>query len=146
MRVRDLIGRKPAGVVTIEPGATLEAAVKLMVRHNVGGLPVMAPDGAVTGFVAERDVVRAVYEHHGDIGTVLVAQVRRPPPMCDADDSVNAAMRRRTRERIRHLVVQDQGAIVGVLSVGDIVKNHVEQLELEAGVLRDYVIAQRAKR
>lgn len=144
MRVRDLLGRKPATLITIEANANLETAVRLLIAHNIGGLPVIGPDGAVVGLVAERDVVRAV--HEGRTSNEPVRQVMQPAPACAPDESLPEVMRRMTRQRHRHLVVQEQGRLLGVISVGDIVKHRLEELEMETGVLRDMVAGQRAAR
>lgn len=146
MRVRDLLGRKPATLITVDSKAPLQNAVHLMIEHNIGGVPVVTPDGAVVGFVAERDVVRAVHEHHAAVHELPVRDVMRPTPACEAEESIEDAMRRMTGQRQRHLVVQDHGKLLGVVSVGDIVKYRLEQLETETSVLRDHVAAQRAAR
>ena len=144
MRVRDLLGRKPSSVTTIDPKADLASAVRLLMGLNIGGLPVVGSDGTPVGFLAERDVVRVVHEHRGDVANLRVNDVMRVPPICEIDDSLEQVMRRMTRERLRHLVVLEHGRIVGVISVGDMVKYRLEQLETETGVLRDYVAGQRA--
>jgi CBS domain-containing protein len=144
VRVRDLLGRKPATLITIEVKADLETAVRLLIAHNIGGLPVIGPDGAVVGLVAERDVVRAV--HEGRSPDQSVRQVMQPAAACGPDESLPEVMRRMTIQRHRHLVVQEAGHLLGVISVGDIVKHRLEELEMETGVLRDMVAGQRAAR
>jgi len=146
MRVRDLLRHKPPTLITVQPKDELNTAVHMLIAHNIGGLPVLAADGAVVGFVSERDVVQAVYDRRGAIEHVRVQDAMRPAPACEADDFVEDVMRRMTIQRQRHLIVRDAGRLVGVLSVGDIVKFRLEQLETETGVLRDYVAAQRAAR
>jgi CBS domain-containing protein len=146
MRVRDLLGRKSPRLITVDAQAPLHTAVRLLIEHNVGGLPVLGKDGAVVGLVAERDVVRAVHEHPAAVDQLPVRQIMRPTPACDADESLEEAMRRMTSLRQRHLVVQQDGKLLGVISVGDIVKYRLEQLETETGVLRDHIVAQRAAR
>ena len=146
MRVRDLLALKHSRVITVGSQEDLAAAIGLLMRQNIGGLPVLAPNGTAVGFVAERDIVRAVQEHRGEVHHLRVLDVMRPPPICEGDDTLEQVMRRMTREHLRHLVVRDSGKIVGVISVGDIVKHRLEQLETETGVLRDYVAGQRATR
>ena len=146
MRVRELLGRKGSSLITVEPTAELEAAARLLMDRHIGGLPVLDAAGAAIGFVSERDVVRAVLDHRGSVGRLRVADVMHAAPICDADDRLEDVMRRMTVERLRHLVVRDGSRIAGVISVGDIVKHRLEQLETETGVLRDYVAAQRASR
>jgi CBS domain-containing protein len=104
----------------------------------------VAASGDVVGFVAERDIVRALNGQAGLIHHMLVRDVMRPAQFCDADDTIQYAMRLMTDERVRHLVVRDHGRMIGVLSVGDMVKHRLEQLETETAVLRDYVAAHRA--
>lgn len=145
MRVRDLM-TKQADVITIGPGAAVSDAVSLLMEHGVGALPVMASDGSPVGIVAERDIVAALHATGDEVLTLPVKRVmRRPAPMCEADDPLRDVMARMTVERTRHLVVCEGGRIAGVISVGDLVKHRLEQLETEAGVLRDYVAAQRAR-
>jgi CBS domain-containing protein len=146
VRVRDVLGQKPSRLVTVEPDAHLGAAVALLMGNDVGGLPVISRDGRMLGFLSERDIVRAVREHAGSVQHVRVDHVMRSGATCDADDGLREVMQRMTTERLRHLVVQDGGRAIGVISVGDIVKHRLEQLETETGVLRDYVAGQRAVR
>jgi CBS domain-containing protein len=144
MRVRDLLRHKDSRVVTVTPGADVAAAVRLMMAHGVGGLPVVAADGSASGFVAERDIVRALGEHdHGTAGVTL-ERIMQKPATCSPDDPLQDVMARMTRHRLRHLVVTEGGKPTAVISVGDLVKHRLEQLETETGVLRDYVAAQRA--
>lgn len=146
MRVRELLSKKPAEIVTVEAGADLGTAVRLLMEHGVGGLPVVTEEDTPVGFLSERDVVAVVHEVDGPVRDVRVKDVMRPIPACSAEDSLEDVMGRMTRQRLRHLVVQDSEQLVGVISVGDIVKHRLEQLETETGVLRDYVAAQRARR
>lgn len=146
MRVRDLLARKPSKLVSVEPDAHIGAAIALLFAHNVGGLPVMNADGSILGYVAERDIVRAVRLHGGTFHALRVDQIMQPAPVCDADDSIEEIMQRMTMHRLRHLMVRDGGHIVGIISVGDIVRYRLEELETETGVLRDYVAAHRLTR
>lgn len=145
MRVRDLMTAKP-DVVTVEPGETVAQAVALLMKHNIGALPVVTEEGKPLGILAERDVVQALYENPDRVlGLKIDRIMRRPPPTCQADDDVGGVMRRMTRERARHLLVLERDRLTGVLSVGDLLSHRVQELELEAGVLRDVVAAQRSR-
>jgi CBS domain-containing protein len=146
MHVRDLLGRKQSTMITVDSSKPVQDAIRLMIDHNIGGLPVVGSDGTVVGFVAERDMIQAVHEHQTTVHTLPVERVMRPIPACGADQPIEEAMRRMTSQRQRHLLVKDKGTFIGVISVGDIVKHRLEQLETETGVLRDYVAAQRARR
>lgn len=145
MRVRELLKGRMSDVITIETTSTVSTAAHLLMRHGIGGLPVIGRDGRIAGFIAEREIVAALDSHAEPIGSLAVERImRRPAPTCSVDDPVKDIMVGITRERLRHIVVMDGGRIVGIVSVGDIVKHRLEQLEVEAGVLRDYVAAQRA--
>jgi CBS domain-containing protein len=144
VHVRDLVGRQH--VITVGPHDEVATAVRLLFNHSIGGLPVVSGDGGVVGFIGERDLVSTNNRDHGPIRHMLVQDVMGPAAFCDPDDSVETVMRRMTSERVRHLVVVENGKILGVISVGDMVKLRLNELQAETVVLRDYVAAQRASR
>lgn len=149
MRVRELMTGGQS-LVTAAPNETVAQAVALLMKHRIGALPVVRGEGegagSPLGIVSERDLVQALYENPDRVLGQKIDQVmRRPPPTCQADDDVAAVMARMTRERARHLLVQDGQRLVGVISVGDLLSQRVSELELEAGVLRDVVAAQRSR-
>ena len=144
MHVRGLVGRQR--VITVGPQDEVASAVRLLFDYNIGGMPVVAPDGSVVGFIGERDIVKTMNSHLTPIRHLLVRDAMRPAAFCDPDDSVEAVMQKMTDERVRHLVVRENGRVLGVVSVGDMVKYRLSQLETETAVLRDYLAAQRASR
>lgn len=146
MHVHDLLNRKPTALVTVKPDAFLAAAVRLLVTHQIGALVVVDATGNLVGFLDERDVVRATHERFYSFERLHVRDVMRAAPICGPRDSVEEAMRQMTMRRQRHLVVADGHTLLGVISLGDLVKARLEQVETEAGVLRDYVAAHRASR
>jgi CBS domain-containing protein len=127
-------------VASVVRGLTFRGNVS---ERAASGL-LLATDGSVVGILAERDVVRAAYDKPTALDSLRVQDVMRPAPTCDADDTIRDAMHRMTAERQRHFLVLDEGKLVGVLSVGDLVNDRLRQLEAEADVLRDYVAAHRA--
>lgn len=143
MHVGDLLRSKGATVVSVEPEARVSTALRLLMEHRIGALPVLE-HGRLAGLVGERDIIRALDQRHDDIRGLPVSGVMQRAVTCRIDDDLRDVMGRMTRERLRHLVVLQGGAVAGMISVGDIVKHRLEELELEAGVLRDYVAAQRA--
>ena len=147
MSVQDLLKKKRiTAVFTVEPTADTARAARLLLEHGIGGLPVVDPEGKLEGFVSEREVVDALDRHQANAGKQPVSSIMRTPaPSCGASERLSDVMQRMTRERLRHLVVLDGGRVAGVISVGDLVKHRLEELEVEAGVLRDYVAAQRAR-
>jgi len=146
MKVRELLTRKPTGFISIDPSATTAAAAGLIIERGVGGLAVMEGGAKLVGFISERDLAKVMTTQTKDVRAVQVGSVmHRPAPSCSVEATIREVMARMTRERLRHLVVMDGDQVAGVISVGDIVKHRLEQLETEAGVLRDYVAAQRAR-
>jgi CBS domain-containing protein len=146
MSVRELLKQKRMDVVSVESTQSVAEAARLLMEHGIGGLPVV-DGGSLLGFVSEREIVHAVDGQSTNVRDVSIASImRRPAPVCSQDDPIREVMKRMTRERLRHLVVMDGDRLAGVLSVGDLVKHRLDQLETEAGVLRDYVAAQRATR
>jgi CBS domain-containing protein len=143
-RVGELLRGKNSALVTVEPSADISTAVRLLQKHEIGGLPVVGPGGELAGFVGERDVIRAVDRNAGTVRDLPVSRFMQEPPTCLIDDPLHDVMSKMTRQRFRHLVVLDGGRLAGIISVGDIVKHRLDQLEMETGVLRDYVVAQRA--
>jgi len=113
-------------------------SVRNVLRTKAGGALTVAPDASLAA-------AAGIFVKH-EIGGLPVEEVMlRPAPTCSPEDDLRGIMERMTRQRLRHLVVVDGDAIVGVLSVGDRVKHRLEELETEAGVLRDYVAAQRVR-
>ena len=146
MRVRDVIAKKGRGeVIQVDPATEVAVAAKLLIDRTIGGLAVMRPDGQLVGFLSERDIVRALHHGFESVRRLPVeALMTRPAPTCQADDDLGVVMRRMNRDRLRHVVVCEGDRVIGILSVGDLVKQRLEELELETGVLRDYVLAHRA--
>jgi len=145
MRVQDLLRKKPADTITIGPHDGLTTAAHLLIAHGIGALPVVSETGRPIGLLSERDIVRAVARNVYGVRNLTVEQsMRTPPPICSADDPIRNVMVRMTRERLRHLIVLEDDRMAGVISVGDLVKDRLDELELETGVLRDYVAARRA--
>jgi CBS domain-containing protein len=144
MQVRELISRGRSDVITVPPTAPVELALKRMIDHNVGGLPVVDETERLVGFVSERTIVEALLKQRTDIRVQPIASLMKRPPTCSPDDSVQRVMSRMTRERVRQFVVVEDDRVAGIISVGDIVKRRLDELEMETGVLRDYVAARRA--
>lgn len=145
MRVRNIMTAAP-NVVTIQAGDSLAWAAEQIAEHGIGALPVIDRTRKPVGLVAERDVTRAVHEHPEGIRELAVQRVmQRPAPTCDVDDEIRPVMARMTRQRLRHLIVCEDGRLAGVLSVGDLLKHRLDELEVEAAVLRDYVAGQRSR-
>jgi CBS domain-containing protein len=144
MRVETMLEKKGRHVETIAPDANLLLAVNKLTSNNIGALVVSADGAQVEGVLSERDVVRAFARRGAELVDATVASVMsRGVPVCSPDDLITAVMGQMTRTRNRHLPVVANGQLCGIVSIGDIVKNRLEEVELEANVLRDAYIARR---
>jgi len=140
MFVRNILLGRCGNVVTIEPTADLTAAVRRLAERRIGALVILGADHRIVGILSERDIVRVLAERgpaalHEPVGQVMTRDVKT----CSEDDTVESLMGRMTTGRFRHMPVVEQGKLVGIVSVGDVVKNRVEEIEREAAALRDYI-------
>ena len=137
MKVRDILHDKGAVVETIRPDAKVLVAVHRMRMQNVGALVVSRDGVKVEGVLSERDVVRGLTRHGGDLLEMgVVAVMSRNVPTCSPDDSLASVMSQMTRTRNRHVPVVDEGRLCGIVSVGDVGKHRLEEMELQPSVLR----------
>jgi CBS domain-containing protein len=140
MIVKNILLGKQGNVATIEPTADLAAAVKLLAERRIGAVVVLGAYHRIVGILSERDIVRAIAEHgpkalHQPVGQVMTRDVKT----CFETDTVESLMGRMTTGKFRHMPVVEQGQLVGIISIGDVVKNRVEEVEGEAAALRDYI-------
>lgn len=139
MTIAAILGRKGHEVIRLTPESTVEEAVQCLVERHIGCLPVMEGD-KVVGIVSERDVVRALGEKDASILTAPVSRVMTSPPVTvEPDMSVMTALSLMTQRRIRHLPVLENGAMVGFVSIGDLVKYRIDRIEAEADAMRAYI-------
>jgi len=146
LKVSEILKTKGSSVETIDPGASLAEAVRRLVGPpQIGALIVCNPGRRkVAGMISERDVLRSLGRHGTGLLERTVADVMsRGVPVCAPEDSVAYVMREMTRLRHRHLPVIEDGELAGVISIGDVVKNRLAEIELETGVLRDAYIGRR---
>jgi CBS domain-containing protein len=134
-----LLGRR-GNVVTIEPTADLAAAVKRLAERRIGALVILGADHRIVGILSERDIVQAFADRgpaalHEPVGQVMSRDVKT----CSEDDTIESLMGRMTTGRFRHMPVVEQGKLIGIVSIGDVVKNRLEEIEHEAAALRDYI-------
>jgi CBS domain-containing protein len=140
MNVHAILRDKGKSVVTIHPDATVERAIAVLRQRGIGAL-VVSDDGAnVVGILSERDVVDALGRLGGDLLTVGVSEIMTSPVVtCDPGDSVAELMAEMTSRRIRHFPVVDDGRLVGIVSIGDLVKSRLDEIEYEAHSLRSFI-------
>lgn len=140
MQVRDLLRHKGRGVATVSPDVTVADLLSRLAENNVGAMVVTSESGAVRGIVSERDVVRALHRTGGGlltepVSSIMTTEVTTTTP----DDSVESLARIMTESRIRHLPVLEDGRLAGIVSIGDVVKNRIDQLESERESLIGYI-------
>ena len=140
MTVKAILSRKGGDVVTIAPTANLSAAVKLLAERRIGALIVTGPDNRVAGVLSERDIVRTLGERgpaalEENVGAVMTRKVTT----CTEADTIAVIMERMTSGKFRHLPVVEQGKLAGVISIGDVVKYRLEEIERESDALREYI-------
>lgn len=144
MRVEEILASKGSEVMTIRSDATVDSAMHRLRLENVGALVVSDGGLAADGIISERDIVRGFAEHGCEALNMSVrALMTRHVHTCSPDSKLPDVMSAMTRYRIRHVPVVDDGRLVGIVSIGDIVKHRLEELELEANILRDRVITSR---
>jgi CBS domain-containing protein len=140
MYVKTILSNKGRDVHTIEPVATLATAVRVLTEKGIGALVVLGPDRRVIGIVSERDIVRALAERGPGVLAEPLSQVMtRRVVTCGQSDSVNVIMEHMTTGKFRHLPVIEQDDLVGIISIGDVVKHRLKEMEDESAALRDYI-------
>lgn len=140
MHVANILERKGHEVETVSPEASIAEAVEAMRRRGIGSVCVTGADGTLAGILSERDVVEALGDEGGPVLDRRVADLMtREVVGCAPDDDIAELMRVMTRHRIRHLPVLDGGRLAGIISIGDVVKARLDELELEAESLRAYI-------
>lgn len=139
MTIAEVLKRKSPEVETIIPGASLAEAVARLGARRIGALPVV-DEGGIAGIFSERDVIFALRDHGADALGWPVERIMSSPVVTVArEDDVLAALQLMTTRRIRHLPVVDNGVLVGIVSIGDLVKHRLERIEAEADALRSYI-------
>ena len=140
MNVKTILALKGNHVTTIQPTATIESAVALLAEHRIGALVVLGADQRVIGILSERDIVRTLAELGASTLSTPLAQVMtRKVVSCSEADTVGAIMERMTIGKFRHVPVLDQDRLVGIVSIGDVVKHRLSEVEHESAALHDYI-------
>ncbi|MPZ56444.1 MAG: CBS domain-containing protein [Rhizobiales bacterium] len=141
MTVKAILKAKGSDVVTIEPSATIAAAVKRLAEHRIGALVVHGPDKRVVGIISERDIVFVLAERGAGILGDPVSQVMtRKVVSCGLAETVSSVMERMTAGKFRHVPVIEENRLAGIISIGDVVKHRLGEIERETAALRDYIL------
>jgi CBS domain-containing protein len=127
-------------IISIEPTATLAAAAKLLSAHRIGAVVILGAGGRLAGILSERDIVRAVSEQGAAALESLVGQaMTRNVTTCNVDDNIAAIMERMTAGKFRHMPVVADELPIGLISIGDVVKQRLDEIERESEAMRDYI-------
>jgi CBS domain-containing protein len=141
MTVSIILAHKGRDVVTIDPAENLAQAIKLLAEKRIGAALVLGADRRLAGIISERDIVRALAERGAAAFDEPVSNtMTRKVETCNESETVVSIMERMTAGKFRHLPVVDQGRLVGLVSIGDIVKHRVQEMEQESVAMRDYIM------
>ena len=141
MTVSIILDCKGREVVTIEPSASLASAVGLLAEKRIGAVLILGADRRVVGILCERDVVRALAERGAGALEEPVSQtMTRKVSTCNENETVSNIMERMTEGRSRHVPVVDQGQLVGIISIGDVVKHRLQVIERDSAAMHDYIL------
>jgi CBS domain-containing protein len=140
MRITEVLAAKKLHeVVTVRPDATVRELVELLSRHNVGALVVSTDGSSVDGIVSERDVVRHLHDDDHVLAASVSSIMSAPVRTCAGSDTVDEVMALMTERRFRHVPVVKDGLLTGIVSIGDVVKSRMQDLEFERDQLGSYV-------
>jgi len=139
MTIAAILGNKGRDVIYVSPTQTVAEAIALLAKHRIGAVPVI-DGGAVIGVFSERDVIHGL--HDGDtttLGRPVSETMTAPAHTVTPAEPVLAALSLMTRRRIRHLPVVEDGRVIGIVSIGDLVKYRIEKIEADAAAMREYI-------
>ncbi|WP_158840266.1 CBS domain-containing protein [Saccharothrix deserti] len=141
MRIADVLRNKGSAVATVESRASVADLVAALAEHNVGAMVVIGPEGGIAGIVSERDVVRKLHDRGGELLAAPVSEIMTSELFtCSPRDSVDSLTVLMTEQRIRHVPVVDGDRLVGIVSIGDVVKSRINQLQEDQDQLTAYIV------
>jgi CBS domain-containing protein len=140
MNVETILRSKGRSVATIRPDEKVGAVIDILISRNIGALVVSADGASVDGIISERDIVHGLADRGTDLLALEVAQVMtRNVITCELADTVDQLMAEMTNRRIRHFPVVEGGRLCGIVSIGDVVKSRLDEVEYEARSLRSFI-------
>jgi CBS domain-containing protein len=141
MTVSIILAAKGRNVVSVEPNATLSSAVALLAEKRIGAVVVLGVDSRIVGILSERDIVRALAERGTAALDAPVSQIMtRKVSICTEAETIPSIMERMTEGKFRHVPVVDRGRLAGIVSIGDVVKHRLQQMESDSAAMRDYIL------
>jgi len=141
MKVADILASKGAQVITIQPQQTIKEAVDLMESHNIGGLVVVNPAGEIKGIITERDLIRYAATEHPTFSAHVGSIMTKNVIVGVLQDEIDSVAHTMTEKRFRHLPVVDDGNLIGILTIGDVVKAQRDRYEGELHTLQIQIIS-----
>ena len=140
MTVKAILERKGHDVVTLGPNEQLSQAVRMLAEHRIGAIVITNGDRKIVGILSERDIVRVLAkEGAAALGLTVRAAMTPKVKICNENHTVNEVMEIMTRGRFRHLPVEKNGLLDGIVSIGDVVKRRIEDVEREAEQIKAYI-------
>lgn len=142
MLVKHILRDKGRDVVSVPSTATLSEAVRVLARRRIGAVVVHDDDNAVAGILSERDIICALADGSANaLARSVAAHMTQRVSTCRENDAIEDLMELMTRKRFRHIPVVEDGRLVGIVSIGDVVKSRIAETEAEAESLRGYIAA-----
>jgi CBS domain-containing protein len=139
MHVSEVL-KKKGGLFTIKPDATISEAIRRLKYHKISALPVSVTEGSITGLITERDIMHAIAAHGPETLDMPIEQFMSQSVFyCTPEDTLKHITHLMVLNHARHLLVATDGKIVGIISKGDILRNQLDESELEVNVMRDCV-------
>lgn len=140
MKVSRILHHKGEAVVTVSPDQPILDIVTLLKDRDIGAVVVTGNDGSIAGILSERDIVHALADRANDLERLRAADLMTAQvSICEPDHDVNDVMRQMTAGRFRHVPVVDDGRLIGIISIGDVVHARIEELERETEALQHYI-------
>jgi CBS domain-containing protein len=140
MIVNRILSLKGRDVATIEPGRSLNEAARILAERRIGALLIVDGQRPVAGIISERDIVRAVATHGAKALDEPVSRVMTEKVVtCTGETSINDVMELMTQQKFRHIPVVESGRLSGIVSIGDVVKLRLEEVEAEAQAIKEYI-------
>jgi CBS domain-containing protein len=144
MKVKDYLATIKRVIITCRPEDTMETAATLLATNHIGAMPVRDANGRIVGMFSERDIIRAFSQRGREVQRLLVGDLMsRTLIVCTPEDTMVTARKLMKANRIRHLLVMEDGHLVGLLSISDVLEVILQDTDMEVHVLRDHVIAVR---
>lgn len=140
MKVSRILQHKGGDVATVTPETPVIDIVAQLRERRIGAMVVVDPDGRICGIISERDIVRALAEHGADLLKLATSDLMtRDVSVCSTDTDIDQIMRQMTEGAFRHVPVVEDGRLIGIVSIGDVVKARIRELEQEKSALQHYI-------